>query len=185
MTRAGLLLILMVLTCLSGCDPSGSKPNNGGAKSSGDVTNKSGEVPSNTASKKAKIDPALAAKGDTVFQKLCTVCHKRTEVEGPGLMGAPSMQVAMREIPGRLTDENYSKKIEKLKVTKPDYYEAKAEKIARVLAEKDPDQRLRTYLSIYLDDPKFDDPAHKMIRPVNITTGDIEALIPYLMTFKK
>lgn len=160
--------------CVPASDPSGTP------KNAPSATN---QAP--TATSKARApDPAVIQKGDAVFQTRCTTCHKRIDAEGPGLMGAPSMQASIPGLSERLSDATYGAKIEQLKVVNPEYYQGKREKIERVLGE-DPSRRVETFLRVYLDDPKFDDPKHKMIRPVGITAEEIEAVIPYVLTFQK
>lgn len=173
MTCPRAFALLLLILGIVGCSPSADAPMSGG--DAGDPRPaKNGGV----------VDRAAAEKGDAVFQARCASCHKRTDVEGPGLMGAPSMQSGIPALRERLAEATYRAKVDQLKVVNPDYYQGKREKLEAVLAAES-SQRLATFLRIYLDDPKFDNPTHKMFRPVGITESEIATVIPYLLTFQR
>lgn len=134
---------------------------------------------------KPAFDPALATQGDGVFQAKCILCHKRTDAEGPGLMGAPSALSSMKNLPGELSDDIYPGRMKKLETINADYYASKSAQIEAILATPEGDARLVAWLKAYLADPKFDDPQNKMAPVVGLTQNDIEAVVSYLMTFRE
>lgn len=95
--------------------------------------------------------------GFELARQRCTICHT---VGDRGAKVGPVMTEAIKLAVER--SAKFDAWIAELERTRPDHRETKRAKIDPVLAEQDPERRLRLWLATYLGDPQFDNPKNRM-----------------------
>ena len=85
------------------------------------------------------------------------ICH---QIGDRGGKIGPVIGEAMKKAVERST--SFEAIVADLERTNPEHREEKRAKIDPILAERDPERRLRLWLATYLGDPRFENPSNRM-----------------------
>lgn len=128
-------------------------------------------------------DPTRVAVGDAragldFARQRCVICHK---IGDRGGNVGPPMPEAVKKAVER--SSSFESVVAELERTRPDFREKKRAKIDPILAETDPEKRLRLRLATYLADPQFDNPANRMT-VLPMTEAERADLLAWLLSLR-
>lgn len=125
----------------------------------------------NTAPAGAEGAANATARGASVYQAKCALCHSS------GMFGARPLAESLRTAVERVRD--LEQHVAALRASDPDHHASRAEALDAVLALEG-DARFEAWLRAYLADPRFDRSQSKM-QAIQLDRRDEDALVAWLM----
>ncbi|MBI5435134.1 MAG: c-type cytochrome [Planctomycetes bacterium] len=105
----------------------------------------------------SRVVAGSAAQGELYARQHCVICHQIGDRGGK--LGPVIGEAVKKAVERSATFETIVAELERVR---PEHREEKRAKIDPILAELDPERRLRLWLATYLDDPRFENPANRM-----------------------